>query len=113
MNRKNIPIAVLVGLLLAALIQVVIVGERILAAGWQWYAFRESGGGYIMLGWTMAKVFYGLSLPLLVLSALYAKSVPSSSPTWTALKWLPASLFTAGTIAYTALAWGPLNQWRP
>ena len=109
----------LVGLFLCvltamALAQNAAVAERALAAGWFAYKFAGYGNdGYIMLGWSTAKWFYALSFLATVASCVCALAWNPRSRAGRVLRWLPSTLFSLGVVAYTAVAFSPLNRWRP
>jgi hypothetical protein len=88
------------------------VAERIAAAIWQWYKFKDyGGGGHVTLSRQTAIEFYCLSSMFILISIACARMMVRQSNCSKWIAWLPVFLFTAGVFAYTLLAFSPFNSW--
>ena len=101
-------------LALAALIQVSTVTERVGAAMWQWYKFKDYGeGGFITLGRETGVLFVSGSVTLIA-GGLWLSRRDNEIPVIRG-RIINASLLllTLGLVSYFFLAFSPLNSWRP
>lgn len=101
-------------LLILALISLLMVGERAIAALWQWYKFY----GYETPGViTLSKqtgVFFAVGMVVLALACFAVKRAGERSDVRVAkLSRMALALVCVGTVLYCGLAFSPLNVWRP
>lgn len=113
--RSNSGLFVAAIVLLAlALISLIMVGERAIAALWQWYKFY----GYETLGIiTLSKqtgVFFAVCTVALALACLKVKRAGDLSDARAAkLSRMALAFFCVSIVLYCGLAFSPLNVWRP
>jgi len=93
----------------------ILVLERLSAALWQWYKFRDfGGGGHITLSQSTAALACACLAVLIAASLLVWRVARSDSAIRPAARSLLAAALALGcAAAYLGLGVSPLNDWRP
>ena len=106
--RNSWPIILLFVFLTA--IHCFLVFDRIVAAGWAWYKFKDHGGnGYIMLSQETAVWFVAFSIGIIIAGFGIGRGrLALKEKVIKAAQWLMLS----NIVFYLFLAFSPLNQWR-
>lgn len=94
----------------ASLFQCYLVIDRIIAAVWAWYKFKDyGGGGHIMLSLETTSWFIFISFLIWIVGFEIGKrgSILSNKIA-KAARWL----IVVNLISFLTLAFSPLNQWR-
>lgn len=105
--------AAAITLLIIALISLLMVGERALAALWQWYAFYGYETSGIITLSKKTGVFFAAFMGALTLACLAVKRAGErSDPRVAKLSRAALALVFIGVVTYCGLAFSPLNMWR-
>ncbi|WP_308365252.1 MULTISPECIES: hypothetical protein [unclassified Microbulbifer] len=102
-------------LLSAAIVNILLVFERVISAIWQWYKFYGyETEGAITLSMKTAWLYLALS-GLLILACFFIGALSKAKGVLIGLRfsnWALAMSFFS-VVIYLLLAFSPLNQWRP
>lgn len=102
-------------LLLGSLAALLLVGERTIAALWQWYKFYGySTPGIITLSLRMGLLFTTAAAALCFVALVIVRSRKSQAEdVGASIPKAAALLYGTSIVLYWLIALSPLNQWRP
>jgi len=110
-NTTQTPLIAVIFFFVAAFFHCYLVLDRIIAAVWAWYKFKDqSSGGHIMLSQETSIWFVFISLGLLVSGIVFFHE--NSSWRGRMIKFLQLVIFLNLTF-YVVLMFSQLNEWRP
>lgn len=96
-----------------AILQALAVGELGIAAIWQWYKFKDyGGGGHIMMSAETAIWFVSLSAGSAIFGIWLGRKAEAALLRKKIIKAF-CFIVVGSLITYLALALSPLNSWRP